>query len=362
MNGVTYEYTDEEAPDGEYLVLSFPEEGTRFDFFLMEGKENCIREVHEGSDYETMFLATFDDAETRATDVVKEWYYAAVGATPAGIVENADEAAEPILGILGGWKATDSPRMSDEATAAFEKAMEGFTGVGYEPLACLATQQVSGTNYAVFCKAQVVYPDAKPYYAVVYVYEDLQGNAELLKIVSLTPNGEADPNAGAGGTLLGGWTVAEEQEPGLEAFDQAAQKLLGVSYTPIYVLSSQVVSGTNYCVLSKAEVVAPGAEGYYTLATVYQDLSGNVEISGNTKGSAANNVYLYNRSAEMNIQITGELKVKKVTFDPEKIDLDDIHELERWTENAFRDGFAKAQEIATEKMKPLMGGLGNLGF
>ena len=62
------------------------------------------------------------------------------------------------------------------------------------------------------------------------------------------------------------------------------------------------------------------------------------------------------------IQITGELKVKKVTFDPEKIDLDDIHELERWTENAFRDGFAKAQEIATGKMKPLMGGLGNLGF
>lgn len=62
------------------------------------------------------------------------------------------------------------------------------------------------------------------------------------------------------------------------------------------------------------------------------------------------------------IQITGELKVKKVTFDPEKIDLDDISELERWTENAFRDGFAKAQEIAAEKMKPLMGSLGNLGL
>ena len=34
----------------------------------------------------------------------------------------------------------------------------------------------------------------------------------------------------------------------------------------------------------------------------------------------------------------------------------------RLSENAFRDGFAKAQEIATDKMKPLMGGLGNLGF
>ena len=62
------------------------------------------------------------------------------------------------------------------------------------------------------------------------------------------------------------------------------------------------------------------------------------------------------------VQITGELKVRKVTIDPEKIDLDDIRELERWIENCMRDGFAKAQEIATEKMKPLMGSLGSLGM
>ena len=62
------------------------------------------------------------------------------------------------------------------------------------------------------------------------------------------------------------------------------------------------------------------------------------------------------------IQINGELKVKKVEIDPEKIDLDDIHELERWIENPLRDGYAKAQEIATDKMKPLMGSLGNFGM
>ena len=62
------------------------------------------------------------------------------------------------------------------------------------------------------------------------------------------------------------------------------------------------------------------------------------------------------------VQITGELKVRKVTIDPKKVDLDDIHELERWIENCMRDGFAKAQEIATDKMKPLMGALGNFGM
>ena len=49
-------------------------------------------------------------------------------------------------------------------------------------------------------------------------------------------------------------------------------------------------------------------------------------------------------------------------MNPDLIDFDDIHELERWIENAMRDGYAKAQEIASDKMKPLMGSLGNLGL
>ncbi len=62
------------------------------------------------------------------------------------------------------------------------------------------------------------------------------------------------------------------------------------------------------------------------------------------------------------VQITGELKVKKITIDPDFVDTDNIEQLEHWLEIAIRDGFAKAQEIAAEKMKPLMGGLGNLGL
>ncbi len=62
------------------------------------------------------------------------------------------------------------------------------------------------------------------------------------------------------------------------------------------------------------------------------------------------------------VQITGELKMKKITIDPAQVDLDDITELEHWIEIAVRDGLAKAQEVAAEKMKPLMGGLGNLGL
>ena len=62
------------------------------------------------------------------------------------------------------------------------------------------------------------------------------------------------------------------------------------------------------------------------------------------------------------VQITGELKVKDIKIDPEMVDLNDIGELEHWLEIAIRDGMAKAQEVAAEKMKPLMGGLGSLGL
>lgn len=62
------------------------------------------------------------------------------------------------------------------------------------------------------------------------------------------------------------------------------------------------------------------------------------------------------------VQVNGELKLKKVTIDPERIDLDDINELEKWVEAAVRDAMQRAQELAAEKMKPYMGALGNLGM
>ena len=62
------------------------------------------------------------------------------------------------------------------------------------------------------------------------------------------------------------------------------------------------------------------------------------------------------------LQFNGELKIVSVKLDPELIDLKDIAELEDWIKAAVRDGLKEAQEVAAEKMKPLMGSLGNLGL
>ena len=57
--------TDEEAPDGEYFVLAFPDENIRFDFFTAPGFEEYVREVYEveGEEFERMFIASAKDAD-----------------------------------------------------------------------------------------------------------------------------------------------------------------------------------------------------------------------------------------------------------------------------------------------------------
>ena len=62
------------------------------------------------------------------------------------------------------------------------------------------------------------------------------------------------------------------------------------------------------------------------------------------------------------VQINGELKIVSVKLDPELIDLDNVAELEGWIKAAMRDGLKEAQDVAAEKMKPLMGGLSGLGM
>ena len=87
--------------------------------------------------------------------------------------------------VVGGWTVTEGAALSDEAKAALDKALEGLTGVSYEPVALLGTQVVSGTNYCILCQVTPVVPDAKPAWALVYVYADLEGNAEIMNVYEL---------------------------------------------------------------------------------------------------------------------------------------------------------------------------------
>ncbi len=62
------------------------------------------------------------------------------------------------------------------------------------------------------------------------------------------------------------------------------------------------------------------------------------------------------------VEITGEQKIKKISIDPEAVDLDDIVQLERWLEDAVKEAIQQSQKVAAEKMQPMMGALGDLGL
>lgn len=62
------------------------------------------------------------------------------------------------------------------------------------------------------------------------------------------------------------------------------------------------------------------------------------------------------------VKITGEQKIKSIEIDPSSVDLDDIGQLEKWLEMAVKDAITQSQKVAAEKMRPVMGGLGNLGL
>lgn len=62
------------------------------------------------------------------------------------------------------------------------------------------------------------------------------------------------------------------------------------------------------------------------------------------------------------VEMTAEQKLKKIHIDPESVDLEDIHELERWLEDAIKEAIQQSQGYAAEKMQPVMGALGDLGL
>lgn len=101
--------------------------------------------------------------------------------------QDPDTAVEPNIDpdfLVGAWESwTGNPlEIPDDVKAAFEKAMEGLVGCTYEPIAILGSQVVSGMNYCLLCKTTVVTPDAPVSYTLVYIYEALDGTAEILSI------------------------------------------------------------------------------------------------------------------------------------------------------------------------------------
>lgn len=209
-------------------------------------------------------------------------------ATPEPTAE-VTETAEPGA-VLGGWQVFEenTAHIGDDDIARFEKAMEGLVGVGYEPLDVIATQVVSGTNYAYLAKGTTVTAQPEVGYYVVVVYENTQGEVQLHAINKIELGDVKVVANPEGENLVGAWEVMDTGKAGMlpgediqVAFDEAMTNLLGVSLNPIALLGTQVVNGTNYMVLSRGKTVTPEATLNLYVTTFNVNTEGKVEVLSN---------------------------------------------------------------------------------
>lgn len=88
--------------------------------------------------------------------------------------------------IPGGWSYADDPSVDEKTASVVDKATEKLLGAEYEPVAYIGSQVVAGMNHAVLCRITAISPDAEDGYALLYIYEDLNGGFEILEINEIT--------------------------------------------------------------------------------------------------------------------------------------------------------------------------------
>ena len=190
--------------------------------------------------------------------------------------DDEEKTGSEVGEIVGGWSNPDSVKVTDDAANALKKATEKLAGGTYEPIACLATQVVAGTNYRLLCTFTPATEGADASYTIVTVYEDLEGNAEITEV--LTSDAKVNVTKEA---IDGGWVAPENpdvtEEAG-KALQASVANLVGAQYNPVALLGTQVVAGTNYCLLCEVTPVVENPETHYSVVTVYEGTDGTTSV------------------------------------------------------------------------------------
>lgn len=89
--------------------------------------------------------------------------------------------------------------------------------------------------------------------------------------------------AEASDPLLGRWIPTEDDstqipEEVLTAFTKATEELTGCDYMPVALLATQLVAGTNYCLLCQTRLVTPEAPVGYALVYLYAAPDGGASL------------------------------------------------------------------------------------
>lgn len=85
---------------------------------------------------------------------------------------------------LGAFSAYTCEIDKDQQ-AAFDEALEGLVGVGYNPVA-VSQQVVAGMNYHFFCNTKLITARPRNGAAIVSIYKPLKGEAHITNIKTIS--------------------------------------------------------------------------------------------------------------------------------------------------------------------------------
>ncbi len=218
------------------------------------------------------------------------------GGQPEPPIQGSSSVVEPIESgvidpgmVAGGWTINNDETkgfLPEGFEAVFNKALEGYAGMGFEPVAYLGSQVVAGTNHMVLCKGTMVTAEPITELKVVVIYEDLEGNAEITKVsdFNLGAISEMDSSKTEAG-LAGGWQVTDTigvvnmPADAQGAFDKAMEGMTGVNYQPMALLGTQVVAGVNYAILCHGTTVTAEPVNNIYVVFVYAGLDGSASVN-----------------------------------------------------------------------------------
>ena len=214
-------------------------------------------------------------------------------AVPALAATPSLEAAQPApmittQAVAGGWSvnAKTGTYVTKAQKKLFKKATAKLTGVTYKPVIVMAKQVVAGMNYAYFCKAETVTAKKTVSWKVVIVNKPATGKPSVLainnfnykKIKTLKNAPKSSKADGAWSNIKKAYKTKVLPKAARTAFKKATKNYVGVSLTPLVLLSTQVVAGTNYRYLCSGVVPGSKTVNYYAV-DVYNNLKGKAKIT-----------------------------------------------------------------------------------
>ena len=173
--------------------------------------------------------------------------------------------------------------LDDDVRNTFDIAVKEYKEIELKPVALLAQQVVSGTNYMFLSVGKL---EEMPVYKVLVVYKNLEGVISLTHVSDFDVKKYVNENNSLTiDNLIGGWQTNIPGKPFYinekvqKYFDKATEKIVGVSYFPITILAHQDNSKTNYAVLCYGRIQNQNqTEGIYVL-TLHIDENDKSEIT-----------------------------------------------------------------------------------